>query len=154
MNNSASPSPPPGLGDHPGLRALASRGHHHHAFTQAQVAAFLPNDLASATALLQHYRMELQQQQQTSASLSSLPSNLNPRAGLQQAYVQGVAEASDDAAAGPTGLNGADLELQVLLEIASTAFVNNNRIDLSLLSFKQRLAFVSTKLFQRHTFKS
>lgn len=140
MNRSAPPPPPPGLGDLPGIRQ-AHAGHlpQHHTFLQSQLALFLPSDLASATALLQQYRMELQQQQSLPASLGALPTNLNSRAGVLQPYARDAAKAADDTPADASNLREADAELQLLLEIASGAFVNN-KIDLSLLSFKQRLA--------------
>lgn len=81
--------------------------------------------------------MELQHQQ---ASIGSLQATVSSRAGILQAYARDVSKPLEDTAAAATGGREVDPELQLLLEIASGAFVNNNRIDLSLLSLKQRLA--------------
>lgn len=137
MNTSATPSPPPGLPDPAGLRPTHVNTLHNHSFGQPPVAPLLPCDLASATALLQQYKMEMHQQQQAaSAPLGPQTSARSSRPGISAPH-----PTSHDAAAEVAGRKGVDIELQILLEIASVACVNSNRIDLSLLSFKQRLAF-------------
>ena len=142
MDTSATPAAPPGLGEVAGLRQAHTSHVSPVPFSQVQLANFLPNDLASAAALLQQYHLELQQQQQsTSASLASLRAAPNPQPALQQGHSRDVT-AVDETNAGTAGLKENDLEQHILQEIASAAFVNNH-IDLSLLSFKQRLAFVS-----------
>ncbi|OEH78296.1 uncharacterized protein LOC34621124 [Cyclospora cayetanensis] len=142
MNSSATPPPPPpGLGDPTGLRpSHASQVASPSSFDAVQLASFLPSDIASATALLQHYRLELQQQQQnSSATLSSLPFPPSSRSGLQSGCGRDLS-APEEVASEGAGLIDAELEAQILAEIASAACFNN-KIDLSLLSFKQRLAF-------------
>lgn len=88
--------------------------------------------------------MELQHQQ---ASLGSLQPTVNSRSSLLQPYALGAAKPPDETPASSTGIPEVDPELQLLLEIASGAFVTNNKIDLSLLSLKQRQAIVRLRRF-------
>ena len=149
MNTRAAPPPPPGLGKPLGVgQPHTSHLHSPQILGQPQQLMPLPpRDMASAAALLQHYGVELQQHL-GQAPFALLPSGRPPVAGegivgSLSRDAAPAAEGAANAAVQSSLLKPAEIELKILLEIASAACVQDNKIDISLLSSKQRMAFVS-----------